>query len=85
MRMLNDARAVHHASHLRNVPFVTVGCPSLSKDRWRVIFSPTSMEPSPEPIKTTGEVKAAEGTRFFLMRLASFRWKCNSDCSDSPL
>ena len=48
------ARVVHQQSHLADKPFVTVSCPSLSKEFWKANFLATSKARSPERSKTIG-------------------------------
>lgn len=61
------AREVHERSHLRDKPFVTVSCPSLSKDLLEsVLFGHMKGSFTGAVRDTWGKVAAAEGGTLFL-------------------
>jgi NtrC-family two-component system response regulator AlgB len=73
------ARAVHQQSHLAEGPFVTVSCPSLSKELLESeLFGQAR---SPAPCATIGaRSKRLRAGPFSSTRSATCRWKSNPSC-----
>ena len=75
------ARVVHEQSHLADKPFITVSCPSLSKELLESeLFGHVKGSFTGAIKDHWGKVKAASAGRCFWMKLAICQWRYNRNC-----